>query len=173
MKFSKEKTDEIKSQVRLQLAINPRASCRDIGGVLGHNHKFINLLKNEIHKELAENISQQSLQQEVGKFELAVEETGKILWEIMNNPKSENGEKINAVKCLISNYSFLLEKKTASGLLAKDKPPISGQNTMGTEEIRLKIRRLLEITGELNRTEEEITQNVNAEGDGVEIRNTS
>jgi len=141
MKFSKEKIDEIKSQIRLCLAKNPKASCREIADILGYNFKFINWVKNEVHKELSEGIAQQSIQEEIGRFELLVQETGKHLWEVIANPISEVSEKINAIKSLIANHALLLDKKINSGLI--NRQPVPEQKHLDIDEVEATLRRII------------------------------
>jgi len=121
MKFSPEKLEEIENQVRLELVRNPHISCRGLSKNLGYNHKFLNFVKNKVHKETSQSITKESLQQEVGYFANLIQETNKILWEIINSETSNNSEKISAIKTLISAYALLFDKKVASGLLS-DKP---------------------------------------------------
>lgn len=153
MKFSKEKIEQIKSEVRSYLARNPKASCRTIAQALGYDFKFINWLKNEVHKELANSILHENLQEEIGKFELLIEETGEHLWEIITDTTAEKKEKVNAIKTLIGNYSLLLEKKIASGFFSQK--PKEEKKRYTPEELKDRLQQIIFITKYLENLEKE------------------
>jgi hypothetical protein len=154
MRFSKEKIEEIKNQVRSCLARNPKASCREIAKIVNHDPKFINFLKNEIHLELSRAIAKECFSEEIAKFELLIIETSNHLWEILDNPLAESGEKISAVKTLIGNYSLLLEKKIASGLLAQAPPP----KMMTLEEAVINARETIKVANKIRGVENEMRE---------------
>jgi hypothetical protein len=155
MRLSKEKIEQIKNEIKMCLVRNPKVSSREIAKILGYDFKFINRLKNEVHQEIAESISHQTLQEEIGKFEVIIEDLAMELWSIIVDSQATNTEKINAIKTLVSNYSLLFDKKFTAGLLTY-KPAEEKKHT--PEEIKAKIKKIVEIHNRIERVEKELKE---------------
>jgi hypothetical protein len=152
MRFSKSQLEEIKNRVKLELAKNPKASCREIASALGYSYKFINFLKNKVHKEVARDICSQTVSQEIAKFELIKERTDKELWKLVESQATTAKEKISAIKTILdSNYLFF-DKKLNSGLFSQNETKLK-KTGAGIEDIREQYKELEHILRNLERIE--------------------
>lgn len=155
MRLSREKIEQIKAEIKTFLAKNPKASSREISKALGYDFKFINRLKNEIHREIVKKIESQTIVEEIGKFEILIEELTLKLWEIIINPATTNKERISAIKTLVGNYILLFEKKYESGILCRlsDQESISSpqpeEKHYTADELEERARKVVEAYNEI------------------------
>lgn len=123
---------EIKEKVRRYLVRFPKASGENIANTLGHDANFIRELKDEIHKEAAERINQQVLNEEIGKLEEEIQEVAQECWQIISEedtidpntkkvikPGSSKYEKLNAIRTLLTAKKTLFDTKFDAGIFER------------------------------------------------------
>ena len=121
MRLSKEKNRELLEVIRREMVKNPAATIFELQEALDkeYNHafdkNFIGKLKNKIHRERAYRLHN-SIVYELALFEDTINELCRILWEIFDNPNTNNREKISAIREIWSAKNRFLDAKLNAGI---------------------------------------------------------
>lgn len=159
MRLSQEKNKEILESVRREMVVNPSVTIFELQDVLNqHYHhafdkNFIGKLKNKIHRERAYRVNKRTVNYELALLEDTINETSKILWEIVNNPETSSREKISAIRELRSAKSAFLEAMLNAGVFEPQIGKIKQEEEL-SPETQEGIRRALSYAfGEQNKVE--------------------
>lgn len=119
MKFSKEKIEEVKKQIRRCLVEDSRASNQEIADKLGYDRKFIWRLKEKIYKERAKRFDHYTVNTILANFQDKDYEFCKILWKIINDSETTVKEKILAIRELRNSNRELFDKMADAGVFER------------------------------------------------------
>ena len=129
MKFSAEKINELKAEIRTELVKKPDLSIMEIQEILCHNHghkfdkNFIGKLKGKIHRERAYRYNSVTVFEELAKLEDLVRYGRQELVGVIFNKDDEHRPKevINAFRTVIWAENMLLEAKLNAGVFDQAK----------------------------------------------------
>ena len=127
MRFSKEKINELKAEIRIELVKSPDLSIMEIQEILcdNHSHKFdknfVGKLKGKIHRERTHRYNSVTVFKELAKLEDLIRYGRQELVEVIFNKddKYKPKEIINAFRTVIWAENMLLEAKLNAGIFGQ------------------------------------------------------
>jgi len=155
MKWSEEYRQQIKEKVRSVLIRKPRASKYELAKILGISHNVALRLKNQVIEENTSRISEQKVNEEIGKLEaeyeqlalecwqLITQDTRKVKVKILVDKKEKEvekellitaGEKLNAIKTIIETRKNLFGIKFDAGVFSRKLGELKLGRTLTKEE---------------------------------------
>lgn len=148
MRFSKEKIEELKQLVRIELVKNPSASIYTIQEELekSYNHtfdkNFLAKLKRKVHRERS-NLFNENIYSELGQLQNIVRHARQILMEIIfdDEDKHKPSDKIRAFQVVLDAEITLFYAKLNAGIFEKQKK----KEKKLTAKERVELDELLEI----------------------------
>ncbi len=128
MRFSKDKIEEIKQLVRIELVKNPSASIYNIQEELkkSYHHtfdkNFLAGLKRKVHRERS-NLFNENIYSELGQLQNIVRHAREVLLGIVfdEDDKHKPSEKIRAVQAIIYTETTLFYAKLNAGIYEKQR----------------------------------------------------
>jgi hypothetical protein len=92
MKYSKERIEELKANIRKLVVIRERITCRQVAGALGIDRNFAAKLLRKVRAENRHRIENQVINEELGKIELHFQMIVEKQWEIISNNERKRKE---------------------------------------------------------------------------------
>lgn len=145
MRLGKEKTKEILGNVRREMVRNPDITIFELQDALNQRYQhtfdknFIGKLKNKIHRERANRVSR-TIGYELACLEDTINENAKILWEVIDSPKTSNREKMSAMRELRSAKIMLLDAMFNAGIFERQIGKITKEEKFSAKDKELLIR---------------------------------
>jgi len=142
-KWTKEEKTQYKEKVRSVMARKPRISQYELAKVLNISPATAWKLKKEVVAENTKFISDQKVEEEVGKMEMEYEQMALECWRIIREEGAKNKDKIDAVKTVVAARKNLFDTKFDSGLFKRKLGELE-TGTLTKEESDL-IKRAIEL----------------------------
>lgn len=117
-KWTKEEREQMKERVKSALIRKPRISKYELAKVLSIDKNTALKLKKEIIKENTNWISDQKVNEEVGKIEAEYDQLAFECWQIIKEEATENKDKLSAME-LIEARKTLFNIKFDSGIFKR------------------------------------------------------
>ncbi|OGN03278.1 MAG: hypothetical protein A2655_00410 [Candidatus Yanofskybacteria bacterium RIFCSPHIGHO2_01_FULL_43_42] len=145
MRFSKEKTHELKEKVRFEMVKNPHVSIVDLQQILSdyYGHRFdknyVNKLKNKVHRERVLRLDFASLNEDLAKLEdLCNFARYELVGIVFNEEKKyKPSEIIAAFRTIFWAEVTLFEAKLNAGIFQKAKQNQTKEKPLTKEETEL------------------------------------
>lgn len=124
MRLGEGKTKEILISIRREMVKNPDITIFELQDVLVGQYNrtfdknFLGKLKNKIHRERARRVGK-TIGYELACLEDTINETTKILWEIIDNPNIPVKERVSAIRELRSAQNMLFEAMFNAGIFER------------------------------------------------------
>ena len=143
-KWTKEEREQMKERVKSAMIRKPHISKYKLARVLGIDQKTALGLKKEIVKENTNWISDQKIEEEVGKIEAEHDQFAFECWQIIKDPTTKNKDKISAIKARIESIKTLFNIKFDAGIFKRKIGEIEFGKTLTQEEQDL-IKKAIEL----------------------------
>lgn len=148
MRFSKEKSNELLEEVRLEMVMNPSVTIFGLQDALREKHgrlfdkNYIAKLKNKIHRERANRVNK-TIGYEIASYEDTCNELKQPLWEIIDDENSSANDKISAIKAMLAVSNSFLDVMFNAGFMNRQIGVVREEKPLSKEDIAL-IERALE-----------------------------
>ena len=133
-KWTKEEREQMKERVKSALIRKPRISQYELAKVLGIDKNTALKLKKAVIKENTKWISDQKVEEEVGKIESEYDQLTFECWQIIKEIGTENKDKLSAMRALIEAKKTLFNIKFDSGIFKRKLGEIEIGKTLTQEE---------------------------------------
>ena len=118
-KWTKEEREQMKERVKSAMIRKPHISQYELAKVLGINKKTALRLKKEILRENTSRMSDQKVNEEVGKIEAEYDMLAFECWQIIKEVGTEVKDKLGAMRALIEAKKVLFNIKFDSGIFKR------------------------------------------------------
>lgn len=143
-KWTKEEREQMKERVKSALIRKTHVSKYELAKVLGIDKNTALKLKKEIIRENTTWLSDQKVNEEIGKIEAEHDQFAFECWQIIKDQATENKDKISAIKARIESIKTLFNIKFNSGVFKRKLGEIKVGKTLTQEEQDL-IKRVIEL----------------------------
>ena len=133
-KWTKEEREQIKERVKSALIRKPHISKYEMARVLGIDKNTALKLKKQIIRENTKWISDQKIEEEVGKIEAEDDQFAFECWQIIKSKGSTEKDKISAIRALIEVRKTLFNIKFDSGIFKRKLGELKIGETLSQEE---------------------------------------
>jgi len=142
--WTKEEREQMKERVKSAMLRKPHISQYELAKVLGINKKTALKLKKEIIRENTRWLSDQKVNEEIGKIEAEHDQFAFECWQIIKDPNTTNKDKISAIRARIEAAKTLFNIKFDSGIFKRKLGEIETGKELTQEEQDL-IKRVIEL----------------------------
>lgn len=136
MKFSKERIEEIKNEIKEKMIKNPNLSGLKIAKEMDLDKDAVNRYIRQIRKEATEKINKSIIEDEIGKLEDEFNQVIFELWEIVKGPANHK-EKIAAINQIINSKKVLFNIKFDAGVFNRKLGELNIKDKLDEEERKL------------------------------------
>ena len=142
--WTKEEREQIKERTKSALIRKPHISQYELAKILGINKKTALKLKKEIIRENTRWLSDQKVNEEIGKIEAEYDQFAFECWQIIKDPNTTNKDKISAIRARIEATKNLFNIKFDSGIFKRKLGELENGKELTQEEQDL-IKKAIEL----------------------------
>ena len=159
-KIEAEKEAYYKEEIKQIVAFEPKATIPRINQALKKKNGFvldgdyIRRLRREIFSTTVADMQSQTVEQEVGKYELAANNAMKKIVHILNDPMMSPMNKrihVAIIKDILDIYRSVVNLKFDAGILSKQLGELNVKHKLSDDELKKRVKELIGDVPDLNK----------------------